>query len=136
MKENSEFLGRGWDFPPTFSRSSRSAAMTEGEEDINRSLRILFTTLKGERVMRPNYGCDLSQFQFEPIDTTMLNYMQEVVRDAILLYEPRIRLIDLGLDPHPGEGRIDIEVQYEIKSTNSRFNYVFPFYREEGTNIE
>lgn len=136
MDEENTFLGKGWSFPPTFMKGSRSVVMTSGEEDINRSLQILFTTLKGERVMRPEYGCDLSQFQFEPIDTTMLNYMREVVRDAILLYEPRIRLVGLSLEPRPGEGRIDITVEYEIKRTNSRFNYVFPFYREEGTNIE
>lgn len=136
MEEENTFLGIGWSFPPTFMKGSRSVVMTEGEEDIKRSLQILFTTLKGERVMRPEYGCDLSQFQFEPIDTTMLNYMREVVRDAILLYEPRIRLLDLSMEPRTGEGRIDITVEYEIKRTNSRFNYVFPFYREEGTNIE
>ncbi len=109
--------------------------MTTDAEDINRSLEILFTTMKGERVMQPKYGCDLAQFQFEPIDTTMLNYMEDVVRDAILYFEPRIRLIDLTMEPYENEGRIDITVEYEIKSTNSRFNFVFPFYKEEGTNL-
>lgn len=130
------FLGKGWGFPPTFTKGSPGVKMTTDAEDINRSLEILFTTAKGERVMQPKYGCDLSQFQFEPIDTTMINYMTEVVREAILYFEPRIRLIDLTLEPYQNEGRIDINIEYEIKNTNSRFNYVFPFYKEEGSNIE
>ncbi len=135
MAEQNSFLGTGWGFPPTFVKGGRSVEMTADAEDINRSLQILFTTMKGERVMRPKYGCDLSIFQFEPIDTTLISYMTEVVRDAILLYEPRIRLIDLTLTPYQNEGRVDINVEYEIKGTNSRFNYVFPYYKEEGTNI-
>ncbi|MFH5833418.1 GPW/gp25 family protein [Halalkalibaculum sp. DA384] len=136
MDEGRSFLGKGWGFPPAFVRGSRSVDMTQGAEDINLSLTILFTTMTGERVMQPRYGCDLSQFQFEPIDTTMITYMTEVVRDAILYFEPRIRLIDLTLVPFQHEGRINITLEYEIKKTNSRFNYVFPFYKEEGSNID
>lgn len=86
--------------------------------------------------MQPLYGCDLSQFLFEPIDTSMLSLMKEIVNDAILYFEPRIRLLDLYLEPFETEGKIEITIEYKIKGTNSRFNYVYPFYLNEGTEIE
>ncbi|MCW9708162.1 GPW/gp25 family protein [Fodinibius salsisoli] len=130
------FLGTGWSFPPTFNRGKGGVQMTSDAEDINRSLQILFTTMIGERVMQPRYGCDLQQFLFEPIDTSMKSYMREIIRDAILYFEPRIRLLQLYLEPIETEGRIDITIEYEIKGTNSRFNFVYPFYIEEGTEID
>ncbi|MDZ7695054.1 MAG: GPW/gp25 family protein [Balneolaceae bacterium] len=136
MAEEKSFLGTGWSFPPKFSKGSGKIQMTTDEDDINRSLQILFTTMVGERVMQPRYGCDLHQFLYEPIDTSMITYMREIIRDAILYFEPRIKLLDLYLEPFEYEGRIDITVEYEIKGTNSRFNYVYPFYQEEGTEIE
>lgn len=128
MSGNNSFFGRGWAFPPSFDKASNSVAMVEKEADINESLQILLTTRVGERLLEPLYGCDLTRFLFEPIDTTLKTYMREVIRDAILYFEPRIKLLDIQLHPLANEGRIDIEVDYLIPSVNSRTNLVFPFY--------
>lgn len=136
MNEKREYIGKGWGFPPEFSKSKGGIQVTEGVEDIHKSLEILFTTTRGERVMRPDYGADLSQFLFEPLDTTMKTYVKELVRDAILFHEPRIRLIDLDLETVDVEGRLQMELTYEVKGTNSRFNFVFPHYKEEGSDIK
>ena len=109
--------------------------MSRDEDDINQSLAILFSTGLGERVMEPKYGSDLARFLFEPIDTSMKTFMKDLITDAILYFEPRIRLIELHLDPFPDEGRIDITLEYEIRGTNSRFNFVYPFYLAEGGDI-
>lgn len=135
MAERNSFIGTGWSFPPTFSKGEGKVRMATEEDDINQSLEILFSTMIGERVMQPRYGCDLHQFLYEPIDTSMISYMREIIRDAILYFEPRIKLLDLYLEPFENEGRIDITIEYEIKGTNSRFNYVYPFYLEEGSEI-
>ena len=108
--------------------------MTSGVEDINKSLEILFSTMQGERVMQPEYGSDLSRFLFEPANTTLLTYMKDLINDAILYHEPRIRLLNLKLDDRSLEGRIDIVLEYQVKGTNSRYNYVYPYYLKEGTN--
>lgn len=126
--DNSSFFGRGWAFPPSFDKASNSVAMVEKETDIRQSLEILLTTRVGERLLEPRYGCDLTRFLFEPIDTTLKTYMREIIRDAILYFEPRIKLKDIALHARPEEGRIDIEVDYLIPSVNSRTNLVFPFY--------
>lgn len=135
MSNNKSILGTGWSFPPTFKKEKGGVLMTSDEEDINRSLEILFSTGLGERLMQPTYGSDLSRFLFEPISTTLKTYMKDLINDAILYHEPRIKLLDLTLVSYDTEGKIDITLEYMVKITNSRYNYVYPFYLEEGTNI-
>lgn len=132
------FLGRGWSFPPTFDRAARGVLMLEHEADIASSLEILLTTAVGERVMVPQYGCNLDELAFESIDTRMRTLMADKIESAILYYEPRITLerVEIADDPAAMlEGRVLIGVTYRVKATNSRFNFVFPFYRDEGTDI-
>ena len=135
MADNSSFLGTGWGFPPTFNKESRGVEMTSDVADINKSLEILFSTALGERLMQPRYGANLNRFLFEPITETLKTYMKDLINDAILYHEARIKLLDLKLEAFELEGRIDITLEYLIKGTNSRYNYVYPYYLEEGTNI-
>ena len=96
MAENKEplqtsFLGTGWSFPPTFSKIKKGVEMTSDEEDIQSSLRILLSTAVGERIMQPKYGCNLDDLIFEPLNTTIKTYIRGLVKQAILIFEPRIR---------------------------------------------
>lgn len=132
------FLGRGWSFPPTFDRVVGGVQMLEHEADIASSLVILLTTAAGERIMVPQYGCNLDELAFENIDTRMRTLMADKIESAILYHEPRITLerVEVMDDPVAMlEGRVLIGVTYRVKSTNSRFNFVFPYYRDEGTDI-
>lgn len=135
MADSNSFLGTGWSFPPTFNKESRGVVMTSDVEDINKSLEILFSTALGERLMQPKYGANLDRFLFEPITESLKTYMKDLINDAILYHEARIKLLDLQLEAIELEGRIDITLEYMIKGTNSRYNYVYPYYLEEGTNI-
>lgn len=131
--EKPTFLGRGWSFPPTFDKNKRQVTMVSNERDIEESLSILLSTGLGERVMRPDYGCRLGDYQFEALNTTLKTYLEGLVRDAILYYEPRIRLNGVTVDDSGQiEGRVDILVDYTVKTTNSRFNFVYPYYLEEA----
>ncbi len=134
MALEDNFLGRGWSFPPTFHPAG--VAITAGVEDIERSLDILFTTRLGERVLSPDYGSDLEENVFEAINTRLLATIREQVRVAILLHEPRIELIEVTAEEPPESlGTLLIEVQFRVRATNSRRNYVFPFYLKEGTDL-
>jgi phage baseplate assembly protein W len=135
MADSNSFLGTGWSFPPTFSKESRGVVMTSDIEDINKSLETLFSTALGERLMQPKYGANLERFLFEPITETLKTYMKDLIKDAILYHEARIKLLDLKLKAFESEGRIDITLEYLVKGTNSRYNYVYPYYLEEGTNM-
>lgn len=129
------FLGTGWSFPPTFSPGVWSVQLVSGEEDVRQSLHVLLTTTIGERLMHPTYGCDLKPYVFEAVNTTLLAYIRDLVRNAILQHEPRIKLEGVAVEDQTIEGRLIIQVDYAIRTTNTRHNFVFPFYRAEGTEI-
>src|SRR5882672_5904846 len=126
---STSFLGTGWSFPPEFVPESGQVAMTMDEEDIDRSLKILFGTTVGERFLIPKYGLDMHELLFEPMSTTLRTFLKDRVETAILIYEPRIDLVTLEVDsPDPNEGTLKILLEYEVRATNSRYNLVFPFY--------
>lgn len=132
------FLGRGWSFPPAFDRSVRGVRMLADEDDIESSLHVLLATARGERVMVPQYGCNMDDLVFENLDTRLRTLMADQIETAILYFEPRIELEDVRVELDPDEvveGRVLIGVTYRVKATNSRFNFVFPYYVREGTDI-
>ncbi len=133
MTTDAAYLGRGWAFPPEFGPGGTEVAMAAGEEDIAQGLTILFGTAVGERVMRENYGCDLTHYMFEETDQSLLTSINGAVSDAILYYEPRIRLdgVDVTASDQT-EGLILIAVRYTVRANNTRFNLVYPFYLIEG----
>ena len=102
MNENS-FLGRGWPFPPTFTKTTNGGqasgelVMVEDREDIEQSLRILLSTSLGERVLQPEYGCNLQDYQFESMNASLIGRIRDVVENAILYYEPRIRVLSISI---------------------------------------
>ena len=110
--------------------------MLEAEADIASSLEILLSTTPGERVMQPLYGCNLSELVFESLDTRMKTLMADKIESAILYFESRIELQSVKLDDsRENDGIVLIEIIYRVKSTNARFNFVYPFYKREGTDI-
>jgi phage baseplate assembly protein W len=130
------FLGTGWSFPPTFSQRTWSVVMVSGEDDIRESLRILFSTALGERIMVPEYGCDLSSMVFRSITTTLQTELEAGIRQAILSWEPRIDVLDVTVQRDATvDGLILVAVDYVIRRTNTRSNLVYPFYVREGTLV-
>lgn len=134
--ENESFLGTGWAFPPTFNTVKGTNTTVSDETDIIQSLTILLSTKLKERVMRSDFGCDLSPLLYENITVTLLTKMRGIIEKAILMYEPRIDLIEIDFAMEDNNnGVINIDIIYKIRATNSRKNYVFPFYLEEGTFV-
>jgi len=130
------FLGTGWDFPPTFKKETKGVALISDIEDINSSLKILLSTRIKERILQPEYGCNLNDLIFEPITLSMLTLMENLIRDAIVLFESRIKLLNIDLESNANEGLIEVRISYLVKGTNSRLNYVYPIYLKEGTEIK
>jgi hypothetical protein len=135
MAKERSFLGTGWGFPPTFVRG-QGVVMTSDEDDVRASLEILLATEVGERVMQPRYGCNLHRLLFEPLDLTLRTYMKDLIRTAILYFEPRVILDDVTFELVSAEGRIDLRVDYTVAKTNARNNFVYPFYLVEGSQVE
>ncbi|WP_299625653.1 GPW/gp25 family protein [uncultured Tenacibaculum sp.] len=137
IKKHNLFLGTGWSFPPTFHKeSSLGVEMVSNEQDIRQSLKILLNTKIGERIMNPRYGCDIYTYLFDSISNSRMHLITEMIRTAILRFEPRIKLIKVYVDESQYlDGVIKINLDYKIPSTNTRFNLVFPYYKVEGTDI-
>jgi phage baseplate assembly protein W len=130
------FLGTGWSYPPEFNNTTGEVLMTSDEEDIEASLKILLATAFGERFLQPKYGLNMHETLFEPMSTTTTTFLKERIKLAILIYEPRVNLVSLDLDTSEIlEGKVTFGITYEVKSTNSRFNLVYPFYLTDGSEV-
>jgi hypothetical protein len=132
MELNDSFLGRGWSFPPTFTKGA-GVRMLSGEDDVQNSLQILLSTRIGERLMQPEYGCNTDNMLFTSMNTSFQTFMKKQIETAILADEPRIDLnkVDLVL-PDPAGGTLLIVVDYTVRTTNTRGNLVYPFYLTES----
>lgn len=139
METESSFLGTGWSFPPKITKYSGSDSfatdMVSDVKDINQSLEILFGTAVGERVMQADYGCNINDMIFEPINVTLVTRITERIRRAIIYYEPRIKLERLDVVKNDEYGIINMVVEYIVRSTNTRNNIVYPYYLTEATNL-
>jgi phage baseplate assembly protein W len=137
MKKTRSFLGQGWAFPPAFLRDLNSVVMSAEEVNIQENLHILFSTQQGERIMKEDYGTALRSFIFSDPDGDLYPAIKESIENAILLYEPRINLLEVLVAADPSDPHtILITVQYAVRTNNSRRNFVYPFHIIEGTNLE
>jgi len=129
---HSDFLGKGWSFPVT-STASGKVAMSAEEKSIREAIWIILATSRGERVMRPDFGCGVHDLVFAPNDAETVGRVQKEVRDALIRWEPRITLIDVTVEIK-GRGEVLlINIHYHVRSTNNFFNVVYPFYLVVGS---
>lgn len=130
-----DIVGQGWAFPPQIDENGRIALANDFDE-ITQAIYIILGTAIGERMMRPTFGSRLHELVFEPINAGTMALARQFVEDALTIWEPRIRIIDIEvLDPfqahahsHAQPGCLQIEIQYEIKATADQRSLVYPFY--------
>ncbi len=134
---DASFLGKGWSFPPAFSRNGCDVQYVLEHEDIQQSLQILLNTAQSERIMREDFGCDLQRFMFEEISQSLINSLTRLITDAVLYYETRIELNTIDVNESAEiDGLLSIAIDYTVRSTNSRFNLVYPFYLNEASYVD
>lgn len=129
-----EFLGRGLKFPLQVDPRTGKIAMSDQEEDIRDAIGIILRTGRGERVMRPEFGADTLDYAFAPASSSLSSSISHDLRLILLEQEPRIRDVEVQCTP-PDQltGSLIIEVSYTVRSTNNRYNHVYPFYATEGS---
>lgn len=133
MSRDSAFLGTGWGFPPTFKNEGADVGMVSGTDDIRESLEILLSTRIDERNMRFDYGCELKGFLFSEINQRLILEIKDVISNAILKHEPRIKLDKVSVSEDKStEGMLVITIDYTVRITNARYNLVYPFYVNEA----
>lgn len=130
-----DFVGSGWGFPAAISRTG-AVRLFSGADDVDAAIRLILSTVPGERVMRPDFGCSMWELIFAPLTTSTLGQVEQAVREALDRWEPRIELDLVDATGEQATGTVLIEVSYRIRATNDRRNLVFPFYTiptEEST---
>jgi len=128
------FLGRGWSFPPRFDGHKR-LVMVENEADIEESLRLLLATRCGERVMQPAYGTTLHRLVFESANEQVLTEMKDMLKKAVLFFEPRVELVQIEAQISSGDWAcLQLLLEYRIRSTNTRHNLVYPLYLDQASH--
>ena len=132
LPNSKAFLGKGWRFPIA-TDSSLKIETSDYEQNIHESIKIILGTRKGERVMRPDFGCGIHDLVFETLSSVSLGQIEQSIGDALRIYEPRIELLTLEISHEQiDRGYLMIFINYRVISTNNRFNLVFPFYIKEG----
>ena len=129
------FLGKGWQFPIAFREEDASLAMVSEIDDIEQSLFILLSTLPGERIAYPEYGCDLLQLVFEDFTLDNKTRAIQIIEDAILEFEPRVKTEQIEIEFNPFENTAYVQIIYWVPTVNSRHNMVYPIYFNEGTDL-
>ena len=127
-----DMLGTGWSFPLRIDGRG-GIELSQHENDIEESIRIILGTAKGERRMRPHFGCEIHELVFAPNNATTWGLAAHYIEDALGWWEPRIEVTDVEPQPDPeDDSRLLIEIQYQVKATNDERSLVYPFYLVPG----
>lgn len=133
MNEQKKFLGTGWQFPIAVDSVTGRVLESSYEENIAQSIKIILQTQRGERIMRPDFGCNLKQYTFSEINFAVMIEIEKEIKTALVLWEPRIIDVDVKCrKDNSREGVLLIDISYVVRSTNNPYNMVYPFYLNEG----
>ncbi len=126
------FLGRGWSFPIEVDAKGK-VQYSESEKKVQESVLIILGTAQGERVMRPDFGSRLHELVFAPINASTKSLIAHYTTEALVQWEARIDVLRVAVREEPSsEGKVLVDVEYRLRSTNSIFNLVYPFYLNGG----
>lgn len=129
-----EFLGRGLKFPLQVDPRTGKFAMASHEEDIREAIGIILNTMQGERVMRPGFGSNIMDYVFAPSSSSNREQIAAEIKRQLLYQEPRITDVEVSCRQMDQQtAAILIDVSYTVRSTNNRYNHVYPFYLTEGS---
>ena len=134
MSADKFFQGTGWKFPVQRDVLGNIIS-SSGEDSIRESIWIILSTARGERMMRPEFGCGIHDLVFASINDGTLRSIEANVQESLTLFEPRIDVINVKVtdDKDTSVGKLLISIDYRIRITNNEFNLVFPFYLKEGS---
>ena len=124
------FLGVGCSFPFQLDERNHDFRLAEYEVSVSQSIRLILSTAKGERVMRPDFGCGIHDLVFAVTNQATCDRAASEIRDALARWEPRIDVETVRAWPSEERAILFIHVRYQVRATNNVFNLVYPFYLE------
>jgi hypothetical protein len=126
------FLGIGTGFPLTLDPVTQGLARAEYEESVRQSILVILGTAKGERVMRPDFGCGIHDLVFANVSAATAGRVVREVHESLLRLEPRIDVTQVDVNPGATSNVLLIDIDYEVRATNTAFNLVYPFYLQQS----
>jgi phage baseplate assembly protein W len=128
MPNDREFLGRGLRFPVSLNLNG-GVSTSQLEENVRQSVFVILGTAPGERLYRPQFGCQIHDLMFAPNNELTAARAEVFCEEAIYKFEPRIQKVACRAIPNKDEpNRLDIRIEYVIAGKNEKRNLVFPFY--------
>jgi uncharacterized protein len=122
-----EHLGTGLTFPLQ-SNVQGGLKLSSEAQKVKESIWLILRTDLGERLYRPNFGCRLSELAFAPLNNDTLLRIRLYVLEALQAWEPRIDVDEVRADPEPETGRVNINIDYRLKTHSDPYSFVYPFY--------
>lgn len=132
METKKAFLGVGWSFPVGVDKQTGRIAMSSGEDDIKEAIGIVLSTRKGERVMLPEFGCDIFRYVYGALGSDEIADLRQCVKEALRKWETRIINVEVNVRRGRGDGELLLDISYVVRATNTPFNLVYPYYITEG----
>lgn len=127
------FLGVGTAFPMRLNSTTHAVERAEYEQSVRQSILIILGTAKGERVMRPDFGCGIHDLLFANVSSATIGRIDREVHEALLRLEPRIDVTAVDVSV-AAANLLLIDIDYEVRATNTAFNLVYPFYLQQGAD--
>jgi len=126
-----EYIGQGLAFPLQVNPRGE-LALASGERDIEQAIYIVLSTVPGERVMRPEFGCRVHELVFAPHNAATEGLAALYVKEALDRWEPRIDVMAVDIETDPlHDGALLINVKYRVRDTHNERSIVYPFYLTE-----
>jgi uncharacterized protein len=126
-------LGRGLAFPMRIDRWG-GFAVSEDQQKVAESIRIILQTRVGERVMRSRFGSEVPAILFEPATSSTADRLRAAIEKALARWEPRVDVLGVEVAVDPKERTHFIaSLRYRLRENNAILNLVYPFYLREGS---
>lgn len=109
----------------SYDFSSGIADPNDTTEILKASIQRIIMTMPGERVMVPNFGCNLRNLLFEPNDSVLAHEIEESLFFSLSRHEPRINLTSVEVVPYEDAHYLDVFIRYTLK--NSTEEEIFRF---------
>ena len=129
------FLGVGTGFPLALDPATGGLARAAYEESVRQSVLIILGTAKGERAMRPDFGCGIHDLVFANNGASTVGRLIREVHESLLRLEPRIDVTQVDVTPGATSNVLLIDIDYEVRATNTAFNLVYPFYLQQADGV-
>jgi len=84
-------------------------------QQVHDNLRNLILTMKGERPMNPNFGCDIYYLLFEQInDEIIREAASDAIRNAVATWMPAVNIRSVDVESRPDDNLAIVKVFYSV----------------------